>query len=913
MKKGIARLIGWSVRLLLSLRYRIKIKNTKELKKLKGSKRGCLILPNHPAEIDPIIVLAHLWKNFKPHPLVVEKFYYYPGARFFMDLMGAIPIPDFETSVNTWKVKKGDEAFENILTRLKNGENLLIYPSGFLKRTAHEKIGGSSLINRLLTEYRDFDIVLLRVEGLWGSMFSRALSGSIPPFWGLVWKGIKILFKNFLFLTPRRDVTLEFAVNPIDFPQTEDKLTLNQYLENFYNQYRDDEGRIVKEEPLRLVSYRFYKDKVPQVEFDPKKQSLFPEDIKISQKTKDKINPYLQKVIDKPDLEIKDEMQLSADLGMDSLDIANVYAFLTKEFDLHLKVQPGELRLVRDLYVLATKCKEKETNPFKIEEKKIAKWTEEGIRPIQALIDERNIPISFLKTCDRMKDLVACADAITGELTYQRFKLLALILSKKIAKMEGKYIGIMLPSSCGVYILVMAIMLAKKVPVMLNWTAGLRSLEHSIDLLNIKNVISSRKFLDKLDQVELGRLDDHLKLMEDIRLSISLKDKIAGAMLSKKKAKALIRHLDLESINREDHAVILFTSGTEAYPKAVPLSHRNILSNQAAALTCINLQSTDIMYCVLPPFHSFGFCLIGLLPLLCGMKVFYAPDPTDANQMAFDIEYYGLTILASAPSFLMNLLRVVKDHELRSVRLFVSGAEKSPAELGSSLVQLGSPDATFIEGYGITECSPVVTIQRPGTGAKGVGQPLPGITLRIINPETEEVIDDDKPGEVCIRGPSVFEGYIGPGKDKTFIEIEGEKYYRSADIGYIDGMGALVLSGRLKRFVKIGGEMVSLASVEHELICQSLERHFNINPNEACFVLSAIEKEGVKPKLGLLTTCELDRDSVNEMLKDSGFGRIVKITKVDVVDKIPTTGTGKIDYRAINARFQQELADMEAL
>ncbi|MDN3504995.1 MAG: AMP-binding protein [Rhabdochlamydiaceae bacterium] len=910
MKNAIAKLISWIMSFSLSLRYSISYKNISELKKLKKSKKGCLILPNHPAEIDPILMTTKLWPKFKPHPLVVEKFFYYPGAKFFMDAVGAIPIPDFETSVNAWKVKKGDDAYGQILSKLKEGKNLLVYPSGFLKRTAHEKIGGSSLINRLLTDYQDFNIVLVRMDGLWGSMFSRALTGSIPSFWGLLLKGIKIVFKNFIFFTPRRKISIEFSINPENFPYGADKKEMNRYLEDFYNKYENDKGEIVDEEPLKLVSYRFYRHKVPDIEFDPKRQSLFISKVEAPSSVQEKINAQIRKVLEDEKLQIKPNDQLSFDLGMDSLDVANVYAFLTKEFDLHVKVEPGDLRLVSDLYSLAMKVKDKEANPFKeqLEKKKLEKKEEEK-RPIPAIVDERNIPISFLKSCDRMKSLTACGDAISGELSYDRLKLAAIILSKKIAKMKGKYIGIMLPSSCGVYIIILATMLARKIPVMLNWTAGLRSLEHAVDLLDIKTVMSSRKFLDKLDHIEMGKLEDLLILMEDVKSSISTLEKVSGALLAKKKAKAIIRKLELEKIKRDDPAVVLFTSGTEAYPKAVPLSHKNIISNQSAALMCIAMRSNDLMYCCLPPFHSFGFSVVGLLPLLCGMKVFYSPDPTDANQIVSDCEDNGVTILACAPSFLKNVVRVTKEDELRSVRLFVSGAEKAPEDLPSSLTQLGNKnECLFIEGYGITECSPVVTIQRPGTGAKGVGQPLPGITLRVINPDTEQLIDESKPGEICIRGPSVFQGYLGKGKANTFIELEGEQYYRSSDIGYIDEMGSLILSGRLKRFVKIGGEMISLASVEHELICKSLERHLDLDPNEACFVLSAVEKDGVKPRLGLLTTVKMDREVVNEMLKDSGFGRIVKVAKVDVVDKIPTMGTGKIDYRAIDSRFQHELA-----
>ena len=907
MKSLFAKCLSYVIRFGLSLRYRIHVKNSKELDKLKNSKRGCLILPNHPAEVDPILMISHLWGRFKPHPLVVEKFYYYSGAKFFMEMIGAIPIPDFEVSVNPWKIKKGDIAYQTILDCLKKGENILVYPSGYLKRSGHEKIGGSSLISRLMSDYNDFDIVLVRMDGLWGSMFSRALSGMIPDFWSLIVKGIKILFKNFIFFTPRRHIKVEFLVNPSDLPVHADKKEINTYLEKFYNQYETKEGKIVTEEPVNLVSYRFYRKKVAEVAFDPKRQSLFPDDIVVPLDVKEKINAYLKTIIDKESADLKETAHLSFDLGLDSLDVANVYAFLSKEFDLQVKIEPGELKLVRDLYALAVKCKEKGKNPFKEEVKKSV-WSSEPPRPMPAVLDESNVVIAFLKAADRMKGYVLGADAVSLEMTYDRFKMAVLILTHKIGALEGKYIGIMLPSSIGVYIVVLATLMAKKIPVMLNWTAGLRSLEHAVDLLDMKAIISSRRFLDRVQNLDLGSLESSIVLMEDLRAKISLKDKIRGAITARLGHKALISKFKLDEVDPKSPAAVLFTSGTEAYPKAVPLSHYNILSNQTANLRAVTLLPTDIMYGVLPAFHSFGFNPVGLLPILAGVKVFYAPDPTDTAQMVSDVSHYKLTIFACAPSFFKNVIRVAKENDLRSVRLFVAGAEKSPENLGATLIEMGAPGAEFIEGYGITECSPGIASTRPQMGFKGVGIPFPGITIKTIHPETEQVLKQGETGEICIHGPSVFEGYIGPGKDKTFIDIEGKRYYRSADLGYIDEKGALVLQGRLKRFVKIGGEMISLASIEHELICKMMQQHANINPNEASFVLSVVEKEGLKPKIGLMTTCKMDKDQVNELLKDSGFGSIVKIAKVNVVDKIPMTGTGKIDYRSINAKFAEELA-----
>ena len=233
------------------------------------------------------------------------------------------------------------------------------------------------------------------------------------------------------------------------------------------------------------------------------------------------------------------------------------------------------------------------------------------------------------------------------------------------------------------------------------------------------------------------------------------------------------------------------------------------------------------------------------------MRVFYAPDPTDTHAMARDTFYRKITVLCCAPSFYRNLFRIATPRQLKSVRLFVAGAEKTGPELFEHVKRLGG-NKELLEGYGITECSPMVTISPYGKPPKGVGQPLPNIELCVIHPETEERIPDDQQGEICIRGPNVFKGYLGKDASNPFIEIDGKKWYRSGDLGHLDADGTLMLGGRLKRFVKIGGEMISLVAIEDELTKYARKKGL-IKAEAEEPQLTVGVKEGDKPALILLT------------------------------------------------------------
>ena len=224
-KEKVITVIAWLVRLIVALRYRIVVKGLDNLTPEQFKRPGGIVfLPNHPAEIDPVIVEMILWKEFRPRPLIVEHFYHLKGFKFFMDLVKGMPLPTMDVMANKWRGKKVEKQFNNVVSELKNKENFLIYPSGRLKVSGMELIGGASFIHNLLQACPEANVALVRTTGLWGSTFSRALTGASPDFGKVLWECFKILVKNGLLFAPRRDVLVEVELPPDDFPYNASRL-----------------------------------------------------------------------------------------------------------------------------------------------------------------------------------------------------------------------------------------------------------------------------------------------------------------------------------------------------------------------------------------------------------------------------------------------------------------------------------------------------------------------------------------------------------------------------------------------------------------------------------------------------------------------------------------------------------------
>lgn len=872
------------LRMLIWLRYRIEIKGKESLSPQKLLKnRGVLFLPNHPAQTDALILFTLFYRKFRMRPLVVEYMYRNPLLRPFMKLTKALPIPNFDTAVNQLKLKQAKDSLGKIEEGLKTGGHFLLYPAGSLKSEGRELLKGSSAAHSLLQACPDINLILIRTTGLWGSSFSRALTGRSPDLGQMFAQGFKTILKNLVFFTPRRKVIIEIETNPTNFPRNATRQELNHYLENWYNQYPE------QSEPLTLISYSIWSKQLPKtIQKKEKKESS---SSSISSDTTEKIYNQIRRILENPTLVIHPTMSLSNDLGMDSLNIADLSAYLLKNYEiedmhlLHLETVQDLLETAEGKQMISSPSSPASSLHFPLEAGRIQPGVPTG----------KTIVESFFNICDKMGSFTACADETTGVISYKKMKQAVLVLSHYFKTFPEERIAVMLPASIGAFITILALQAAAKVPVMLNWTLGPRYLEDMMRISGAEKIITSWRFIDRLSHVDFGNTIDKMKFLEDIRATLSLKMKLKGALQAKFSTKKILRFLHLENQSENDLCVLLFTSGTESIPKCVPLSHANILSMiKASTIALGELKSDDAVYAILPPFHSFGLGAVGLLAFLGGVKMAFYPDPTNSKALAEGIIRWKITIFPSPPSFLLRLFNAAKEVDLKSIRLYLSGAEKATADL---LKRIKNLKAEFIEGYGITECSATVSMNRPGFIAKGLGKVLPHYEYCTIHPETLQVLPHEAEGEICLTGPSIFKGYLGS-SHSPFIEIDGKSWYRTGDLGRIEKDGTLFLSGRLKRFAKVGGEMISLGAIEETLAKELLNRG-QIKADIHSLAVCCDEAIPDKSRLVLFTITNIEKETVNEILKTAGFSNLVKISLVKKVGEIPLLATGKMDYRKL--------------
>jgi long-chain-fatty-acid--[acyl-carrier-protein] ligase len=353
----------------------------------------------------------------------------------------------------------------------------------------------------------------------------------------------------------------------------------------------------------------------------------------------------------------------------------------------------------------------------------------------------------------------------------------------------------------------------------------------------------------------------------------------------------------LERATPPETAVVLFTSGSESLPKAVPLTHRNLLANIADILKMGQLEERDITVGLLPPFHSFGLTTTVVLSWCLGLRTVFHPNPTESALLGRVIETYKASVLFGTPTFLGGIVRVAADRQLASLRLAVTGAEKCPDSLFATL-NARWPSLIVLEGYGITECSPVVAVNPMDAPVPGtIGMLMPTVEGAVVDLEIARRVPVGDTGMLIVRGPSVFGGYLHYAGESPFVAFEGQSWYRTGDLVAMAADGRVTFKGRLKRFIKLGGEMVSLPAIE-----AVLQQHFGEADDGPLIAVEAIGNPE-HPDVVLFTRRPADRNDVNALIKDAGLSALHYVRQVTVVESIPVLGTGKTDYRALKARY----------
>ena len=863
------------IKALLSLRYDITVTGVESI----TQRKGVLIIPNHPAEIDPLILSTYLWDLLKPQPVVLETMYNLPFLKPIMKRLRAIPMPDMEFDSGPYKRRRITLALEDVSERLRRGENILIYPAGRLSVNGDERLGAASGVQTIIRNHPDVFVAMVRIKGLYGSIFSKALTGGITPDVGLTIKeGIAILLKNLIFLTPKRKVSIEIVANPPELPRYSEPLVLNRYLETFYNSPRP--------ETPSLVPHLFWSNSVPPLPERTETNHTYDE---IPPEIREKVFRHLAHISATDVTKLSTDTQLGEHLGMDSLTVAELLIWLDREFEAH-DIELSEIVSVGS--VLKAAAGQLGSKVARHEYYPPTTWSAPPeSRPEPSLQTTTTIAEAFLLATNSFEGLPAMGDAKSGVLTWGEVKQRVILLARHFTTIPGEHVGLLFPASVGGSLAAMAAILAGKVPVFLNWTAGKRSLLHACEETSLSAIVSSQSFLD-IVQTDLEFLENKFIFLEEIREKLTIKDKLAARRLSRESIPQLVSAFGINKRSTNSPAVVLFTSGSEALPKGVVLTHENILSNIRGILDAFPIRREDTLLGFLPTFHSFGLTVCTILPLVTGLRVAYHPNPNESRKIAKAIRTWGATIMAGTPTFLRSILQAGTTDQFTTLRTLISGAERAPRDLFEKVSALPH-SVDVIEGYGITECSPVVSITRPGEPRVGVGRPLMGTTIKIVHPATHEELPLGKDGLILISSPSVFPGYLDPNLN-PFLTIQGTTFYNSGDIGRLEN-GCLVITGRLKRFIKIAGEMISLTAIE-----EALQKHVQSYDETPSIAVLAKGAEGeARPTLTLFTSTQTTAETANHILRESGFPHLVSISNVVKLKELPLLGSGKTDYQEL--------------
>lgn len=495
----------------------------------------------------------------------------------------------------------------------------------------------------------------------------------------------------------------------------------------------------------------------------------------------------------------------------------------------------------------------------------------------------------FIISAKANKDKTAIKDKMTGAVvSYHKALIAAFILSKKLGKYSDRYVGIMIPTTAGVMLSCIGALFAGKIPVMINYSTGAETnCEYARKRCGFTTIITSRGLLEKIKCPVLPGM----VCIEDIMKEVSALDKISAALKTLRSAASLIKSLPA---SLDDTVVILFTSGSEKDPKAVQLTHRNIGSNVEGVVECMHLKSEEIILSILPLFHVFGHTIDFWLPLTQGMTAVTYANPLEYGKIPIICREEKCTMIAATPIFMAGYLRESKPGDFQTLWMAVVGADKLPDSLRQGFREKHGVE--LVEGYGTTETSPVISVNRVENNRAGsIGEPLPGVEVKIIDRETGEILEPGQEGKIYVRGDLVMKGYLDESKTR---EVMFDGWYYTGDMGVIDKDGFLWHKGRLKRFVKIGGEMVSL--VKTEAVLDTL-----LPPGVECCVVD-IPNETKGASLAAALTAETDTDELVLKLKDE-LPPIAIPRKFVVIEELPKMGSGKADFRTITQMVREKL------
>jgi len=481
------------------------------------------------------------------------------------------------------------------------------------------------------------------------------------------------------------------------------------------------------------------------------------------------------------------------------------------------------------------------------------------------------------------KKLAFIDKSTNQKIQFDKALIASLILSKKLNRYKKGFIGIMIPTSAGAALATAGALMSGRIPVMINYSTGAEvNARYAQKKCKFRTIITSKALLEKIGCPVI----DGMVLIEDIMGSVTLIDKIAAAIISKLPESLLFNMI--HKGNENDTAAILFTSGSEKDPKAVELTHKNISANIESFSEHIGLKDDDILLANLVFFHVFGLTANLWVALYRGLTMVPYANPLDFQTICKIARDEKPTIMVGTPSFFWGYLHKSEPGDFDSLRIMVAGADKCPDTLREGWI--AKHGVTLLEGYGATETSPVIstnTIEnnRPGS----TGKIIPGVQVTIEHLETGKKCKTGEIGKIMVKGDSVMKGYFeDPG---LTAEVLKDGWYNTGDMGYIDADGYLWHSGRFKRFVKIGGEMVSLVKVEN--IIEKL-----LPEGVSCCVVDVWDEMRGSSIIAAVTA-EINTQEISKQLI-AELPNIALPKHFIVIKEMPVMGTGKVDFRTVS-------------
>jgi acyl-[acyl-carrier-protein]-phospholipid O-acyltransferase / long-chain-fatty-acid--[acyl-carrier-protein] ligase len=518
-----------------------------------------------------------------------------------------------------------------------------------------------------------------------------------------------------------------------------------------------------------------------------------------------------------------------------------------------------------------------------------------------------NVLAAIAETAKQIPRRIALEDATFTVLTYRRLMVgvdvLAGALARQLADNGGERrdrVGVLLPNVNAMPVTVLSLWAAGKTPTILNFSSGVATMLGCAQLAGLTHVITSRAFLEraKLDLAPLTAAGLRLVYLEDVRQTIGRSTKI-GALI--RHAVAPGRSLRRCALRADDTAVVLFTSGSESTPKGVELTHGNLLANIRQALAVMDLTDNDRFFNALPLFHSFGLMGGTLLPLVRGCYTLLYPSPVHYRVIPTMIYERNCTVLLATNTFLNGYARKGHPYDFRTLRYLIAGAEKvQSATLDTWAKKFG---VRILEGYGATECSPIISINtwiEPSVGS--AGRLLPGMEYRL---EPIDGITDG--GRLFVRGPNVMKGYLNGEANERFKTLNG--WYDTGDIAEVDALGFLHLRGRMKRFAKVSGEMVSLTAIE-DALAGAFPQY---GPRCEVAIITRPDIDKGEALIAVTNESRLQLPEIRAAVRAKGLSNLAAPRELHAMRSIPKLGTGKVNHRELTRMITDTKAPEAAI